>query len=287
MMKLLLFDFFRFNNRLEGLFNVKLENFKSTTNSKVAYKFVLYFVIFSSFAYAQPGKDGSVTITAANTVLNRYTRVAADITAGSSTITVTDINDLNRDGVTYLPAGFVTNASGFSSNALSQGDLIVLYQAQGAIINTTNTLNYGSISNYNGAGTYELAYVESVAGNVITLSCTTKLSYFADRYVQVIRIPQYSTLTVNAAASVVAIPWGATSFGGADASATTRRRGGFNAFNATNLVNNGLIHANNAGFRGGTIDNYTSTVGASFQQNFFSNLTTSGAEKGKVLRVSI
>ena len=280
-MKLLLFDFFRFNNRLEGLFNVKLENFKSTTNSKVAYKFVLYFVIFSSFAYAQPGKDGSVTITAANTVLNRYTRVAADITAGSSTITVTDINDLNRDGVTYLPAGFVTNASGFSSNALSQGDLIVLYQAQGAIINTTNTLNYGSISNYNGAGTYELAYVESVAGNVITLSCTTKLSYFADRYVQVIRIPQYSTLTVNAAASVVAIPWGATSFGGADASATTRRRGGFNAFNATNLVNNGLIHANNAGFRGGTIDNDTSAVGASFQQNFFSNLTTSGAEKGE------
>lgn len=74
---------------------------------------------------------------------------------------------MNRDGIGYLPAGYVTNATGFASNPLVNGDLIILHQAQGAVINVTNTLNYGAVSNFNGAGTYELAYVESVAGNVI------------------------------------------------------------------------------------------------------------------------
>jgi len=251
-------------------------------NFTIRIKFIFYFLLLlSACAHAQPGKDGDVTITDVNTVLNRYTRAAVDIAAGSTTITVTNINDLNRNSPSYLPGGFVTNNSGFVSNVLSPGDLIIIYQAQGASINNSDTMGYGSVTNYNGAGTYELVYVESVSGNTITLSCETKMSYNVARYVQIIRVPQYNTITVNAAASIVAIPWGAPSFGGADASAIERRRGGFNAFFANNVINNGSINANNAGFRGGTIDNLTSAASAAFVSSFFSSLQQDGAEKGE------
>ena len=166
---------------------------------------VILFLLITFFSFAQPGKDGALTVTASNTVLNRYTRVTADVVAGTNTVTVTNIAELNRDAITYLPSGYFTNAAGFASNTLAAGDLIMLYQAQGALIDATNTINYGAVSNYNGAGSYELAYVSSVAGNVITLTCNTRLSYYAARYVQVIRIPQYTTLTVNSSTSVVAV----------------------------------------------------------------------------------
>ena len=192
-------------------------------NDKKAFTFLALMLLLTTSVFAQTGKDGSVTITTVNTVLNRYTRVTADVVAGGNTVTVFDINELNRDGIGYLPAGFNTSAAGFTSNALAPGDLIMLYQAQGAIIDASNTLAYGSVTNYNGSGSYEFAYVESVAGNVITLTCTTKLSYFAARYVQVIRVPQYINLTVDAVASVVAIPWGAPTFG---ARKKTRRYSG-------------------------------------------------------------
>jgi hypothetical protein len=231
--------------------------------------------------YAQPTKDGTLTITASNTVLNRYTRVTADILPGSNTISVVDINELNRDGIGYLPAGYVANASGFSSNALSQGDLIMIYQAQGASINTSNTINYGEVTNLNGAGTYELAYVESIAGNVITLTCNAELTYFAASYVQVIRIPQYSTLTINPGGSISAIPWGDPAFGGPDPSAPERRKGGVVAVFADDLVNNGLVSANEAGFRGGTIDNNTATQGAAYNTDFVTANNVLSAEKGE------
>lgn len=230
---------------------------------------------------AQPGKDGALTVSTANTVLNRYTRVTTDILAGSNTVTVTDINELNRDGITYLPGGYVTNASVYVNNAIGAGDLIILYQAQGAIIDNSNALSYGDVVDYNGSGSYELAYVESVSGNTITLSCQAKLSYFAAAYVQVIRVPQYTTLTVNSGASVVAIPWGSPAFGGADPSASQRRRGGFVTALATNIVNDGSINANTAGFRGGTIENTTSSANATFYTDFNTPSAALGAEKGE------
>ena len=146
---------------------------------------------FSGFS--QPGKDGSLTVSVANTVLNRYTRVITSITVGNTTIAVQNISDLNRDGIGYLPSGFVSNASGFAANLLSPGDLIMVYQAQGATITTSNSISYGAITSYNSAGTYELAYVESVSGNTITVCSGLGNNYSATGYIQVVRIPQYNT----------------------------------------------------------------------------------------------
>ncbi|MBF4507858.1 DUF11 domain-containing protein, partial [Flavobacterium sp. JLP] len=242
--------------------------------------FLVIFLLLLSLnnVFAQT-KDGSLTVTVANTVLNRYTRVTADVLAGTNTVTVTNINELNRDGITYT--GLATNAAGFVSNALAAGDLIMLYQAQGAIIDATNTINYGAVTNYNGAGSYELATVSSVSGNVITLTCNTRLSYYAARYVQVIRIPQYANLTITSPGTIVAVPWGAPTFGGADPSAPERRRGGVVGILATNIINNSSINANQAGFRGGTIENTTSTAGATFYTDFRTTDPALSAEKGE------
>jgi gliding motility-associated-like protein/uncharacterized repeat protein (TIGR01451 family) len=232
-------------------------------------------------AMAQPGKDGAATISAANTVLNRYARIVSDVPQGTNVVTVDDINNLNRDGIGYYPAGFVSNSSVFSSNTLAVGDLVMIYQAQGAIINGANTIDYGAVTNYNGSGRYEIFYVQAVSGNTITLDCNSAYSFFAAQYVQLIRIPQYTTLTINYSASVAAVPWGHPNFGGSDPSAATRRRGGVLTVAANDVVNNGAISAVGAGFRRGTIDNDTSPAGAGFQSIYFSNSSSAGAEKGE------
>ncbi|MEC5157790.1 hypothetical protein [Chryseobacterium sp. MP_3.2] len=251
----------------------------SYLKKNVAFLFLLT-ILGSSNLFAQAGKDGALTVSAANTVLSRYTRPTADIAAGATSITVTAISDLNRDAVSYLPSGLVTNAAGFASNAVAAGDLLMIYQAQGATINTANTIAYGAVTALNGAGTYELARVASVSGNTISLSCATKQSYMLAGHVQVIRVPQYTTLTVASGGSVVAIDWGSPTFGGADPSAPERRRGGFNALLANAIINNGTISANKAGFRGGTRDNNTTGVGG-FNTDYVTASDALSAEKGE------
>jgi uncharacterized repeat protein (TIGR01451 family) len=242
---------------------------------------LVIFLFSAKLTFAQPAKDGALTISTTNTVLNRYTRVVADIPVGTNTVEVVDINHLNRDGFGYLPSGYNSNSSGFASNAIEPGDLIMLFQAQGAIIDTVNGIDYGRVLNLNNSGRYELAYVGSVSGNTITLDCRTRFAYFSANYVQCIRIPQYSTLTINSGASVVPIKWGDPAFGGVDPSATERRRGGFLAIVADDIVNNGTIQANAAGFRGGTILDGSAPSGAVFYDRFYYNTVLRGGEKGE------
>ncbi|MFC6268930.1 hypothetical protein [Frigoriflavimonas asaccharolytica] len=250
-------------------------------SSKKAHKFYAFLVLFTcSTFFAQAGKDGNLTLSTSNTVLNRYAKPAANIAAGATSFSVSNIADLNRDGSTYL-TGFVSNAASYSSNALSTGDLIMIYQVQGAIINTTNTIDYGAITSYNGAGNYEYARVVSVAGNTINLSCAVTNSYAIANHVQVVRVPQYNTLTVTATGSIVTVPWGSANFGGANAAAVERRRGGINTILSNNLVNNGTINADSAGFRGGETDNNTSGANANFYTDFVTTSSNISAEKGE------
>lgn len=275
---------FKMNKKLNytKIFADTLCNFKLDFMRTNLFLGLILSALSSNGLTAQAGKDGALTISTVNTVLNRYTQPTANIAVGATTITVTAIADLSRDNITYLPSGFVTNTTGFANNTLSAGDLLMIFQAQGASINTTNTINYGAVNALNGAGSYELARVQSVSGNVITLACATKSAYSVTGHVQVIRVPQYTTLTVNAGSSITAIPWGAPSFGGADPSAVERRRGGFNAVLANNIVNNGNINANIAGFRGGTIENLTSGPTANtFYTDYVTTNEAFSAEKGE------
>ena len=206
-----------------------------------------------SDAYAIPGVDQSLTVTAANTQLNRYAPVTA---IAGNTVTVTNIALLNDGGSGH-----------FANNALSPGDLILIYQAQGAAFtDSSNTATYGAFNAQN-AGRFEYAEALSTTGNTIVLCGNVVNSYTISGRVQVVRVPQYTALTVNNGASVVAAGWNGTS-------------GGIVALNVAGILTvNGQVNADSRGFRGGA----RNTDGVQNGTNAIYRTTdpTLGAQKGE------
>ncbi len=203
------------------------------------------------FSYAQPGKDGSYTVTSANQIINKYAMLSANIAAGDNTLS--------------LVAG--------PSFSLCSGDLVMVYQAQGASINTTlNTNQYGNINAYNSAGLYEFKYVQAISGNVITFQTVFTNSYSVLGRTQIIKVPQYSNLVINAGASITAKKWKDTTI-----STIVRRFGGIVAIHASNITNNGTITASGMGFRGGA---YTDAAGTGIT-SYISMSASDGGEKGE------
>jgi hypothetical protein len=169
------------------------------------------------------GKDGDRTVNVANTIVNGYSALTA---TGTNTVTVNAIADFATGG----------------RPALAVGDLVLIIQMQGATIGTLNDATYGNVSDYNAAGNYEFAGVAAIAGNVITLGCALKNAYTVAGNAQVIRVPQYDTLTITSAGSITAPAWNGTVGGVVAVQA------------ATTLQLNGSIDVTGTGFRGGTVD---------------------------------
>jgi Domain of unknown function DUF11 len=208
-------------------------------------------LVASPAAYAwQPGKDGAGSIAAANTVINTYYAVPGNLNQGDTTIALS------------------------SAAGLSAGDVLMIYQAQGATIDATNASSYGSISSLNNAGRYEFVSVVSVAGNTVTIStfCTAGLrfNYTATGKIQAVRVPQYTTLTVSGTGSITSTPWAGTS-GGIVAAFVQ---------NAATIGGAG-INVSNQGFRGGQVEQSTSPVDANVVTSFRSTSANDGAEKGE------
>ncbi len=208
----------------------------------------------AGLAFAEtPGKDGDVTISTAVTV-NQYAALSTSASIGAPSVTVTGL-------AANLPT-------------LAPGDLILIYQAQGATISTADTAAYGAITALNNAGRWEYQTVASISANTITLatyggSCAgLKNSFDVSGRAQVIRVPQYRNLTISSGGSISALPWDGA-------------RGGIVALNVTGtLSNNGAITASGAGFRGGVLDNNTTTVGSTYF-GYRSTSDANGAEKGE------
>lgn len=194
-----------------------------------------------------PGKDGALTVGVANTVVNSYTTLSAGAAAGATTLSVA------------------------SAAGITVGDVLLVYQAQGATIGTGNTSAYGAVTALGNTGRYEYVSVAAVSGTTITLgtACdTTPLRFSYNSGAQVVRVPQYSSLTVNGGASIVAQAWNGST-GGVVAAIV----------DGTATVN-GSINANAAGFRGGAIDNDTTDAGTDVPA-FVAATAVSGAEKGE------
>ena len=158
--------------------------------------------------------------------------------------------------------------------ALCPGDLIMVYQAQGANMNTSNTIAYGDITSHNSAGLYEFKYVQSISSNTITCQTPFSNSYLISGRVQIIKVPQYANLTINFNSSIIAKAWKDTTI-----SSTGYRFGGIVAIHALNIVNNGTVSANSSGFRGGAAH-----VGAPYVTGVTAITTTvvvQGGEKGE------
>ncbi len=251
--------------------------------------FILISFLSIANAFSQRGKDGNYTVTTANAIINSYTNLTANTTAGASVITVAS---------NALQGGIYT------SN-LVPGDLILIIQMQGASLNvdtyaaneyvTSNGLYWGpyttpighlndwssyqelwgEILNYNNAGKFELAEVKSVAGTTtINLMCPLSNLYTASGHVQIVRVPRFINLTLNANMSAVPALWNGTTGGVVAAE-----------INGTLLFNTGSkISATGAGFRGGvTEDNTLGAPPGSVNNIGFcaSHVATQGAEKGE------
>ena len=149
---------------------------------------LICFLFISVHVFAQLGKDGAKVISVTVTNSNEYTTLTTDATAGSTSVTV---------------ASCVLNSGGNFSAALGAGDLIMIIQMQGATLNAATDSTWGAITNYSNCGNYEFAEVQSTAGSVtINLNCSIQKNYSASGRVQVIRVPRYSSLTVNTGATL-------------------------------------------------------------------------------------
>src|SRR5688500_5026057 len=131
---------------------------------KNPFSVLLYSFLSSSALFAQSTKDGDEIIATAGVIFNRYAVLASCAVAGATTITVNNIANLSASAI----ADAANNP--YTTDPLAFGDLLMIIKMQGAAIDVTNSDNYGSISAYNNAGVYELKMVQSIAGNVITLS---------------------------------------------------------------------------------------------------------------------
>ncbi len=218
--------------------------------------YLIILLITSYTAFSQRGKDGVGNITLVNTVVNAYTPLTVNVSAGTNTLTVA------------------------SSAAYSVGDLVMIIQMQGASalgswdniavdINSsipTNTTN-GNITSYNNSGNNEFAQVSSIPNSTtIVLDCGLQYSYDVSKVymtspnvyaitvpgnVQVIRVPRYTTLTVSGAGSITCPQWDGSTGGVVAVEVQT---------NAT-LSSIPSFNAAGKGFRGGAVENSTTFGG--------------------------
>ena len=207
---------------------------------------LLFYLNSHQYIFAQFGKNGVQTINSPSIILNQYTILQANASIGTNLILVSNITELNNP------------------NPLERGDLLLIIQMQGASINNSNSVQYGEITNYNGAGNYEFVYVANIAGNTITLSCPLQNTYTVTRRTQIIRVPQYQKLIVSVSSTITAPAWNGT-------------RGGIVAIYADTLQLEGQINVSALGFRGGVLDNSA----ANNQANYLSTAANAGAEKGE------
>jgi hypothetical protein len=150
-----------------------------------------------------PGKDGVMTLTASSTP-NTYYAATASASAGSKSISV-------------------ATPTGNTATPIAKGDLLLIMQMQGATMNTTNSTAYGTVTAAT-AGTYEYAVADGpVTGGTLTLAKGLQNAYSYNvpasttnpgtpfQQFQVIRIPQYSALTVSG--TVTGLAWNGSTGG--------------------------------------------------------------------------
>jgi len=222
-------------------------------------------VLFVTNIFAQRGKDGNKTITAANTVVNEYTYLTAAATSGTTTINVAS-STLNAN-------------SRFTSN-LAAGDLLFIIQVQGVQVKgwTDGAFNharpmddtYGRITDYQSSGLNEFVQVLSVPNaTTIELNCDLVNDYITagdTTEVVVVRVPRYNNLTVNSSASITCDAWDG-------------QIGGIVAIEVLNDATiNGDIDVSEKGFRGGEalLDSYDWNI-----PQYGSPGNDDGAEKGE------
>ena len=207
---------------------------------------------------AAPGQDG-VPATPISGVVNTYW-------AGATSSPAAGTSGGGGGCASGTVALSVEARAGAATN-VAVGDLLLLIQMQGASIDSTDSANYGDgssadaqnaggVSNLNDVGRYE--FVRAAAVNTATGATTLcvngagansgllrqydhNLATAPRRTWQVVRVPQYSNVTLSNTTAVTPLAWDG-------------RRGGIVALDVQNQLSfntSGQINADALGFRGG------------------------------------
>jgi gliding motility-associated-like protein len=117
------------------------------------------------------------------------------------------------------------------------GDRVLIIQMQGAQIDTTNSIKFGSIIDYRNAGNYEFNTVKKVTSNKIDLTFSLKNKYDLDGKIQLVYVPTYTDIAISS--KLTGQPWNG-------------KTGGVIALEVAGKITlNANIEANGIGFRGG------------------------------------
>lgn len=129
----------------------------------------------------------------------------------------------------------VSSTSGFAI-----GDQVVLIQMKGATIDQTDAATYGTITNYNDAGNYEILIICDIIGNEVIFDDVIMNTYTPSGIVQLIYMPVYSGNATISGGDLTATAWNGTT-------------GGVLALEVAGTLDFGSqnINLNGRGFRGG------------------------------------
>jgi hypothetical protein len=195
------------------------------------------------------GRDGAFTATSAKQFVNSFAAITA-LNGAATQVTIGTVHGA---------------AAGFAA-----GNLVLVWRTTGltGFVSGTQT----ALSLNGDVGAYEFGRVESVAGSVVTLTNPLGSSRYATNS-QIVRIPEYTTVSIPTGTSVAPYAWD----GGA---------GGIVVFFATGAVTTtgtGSIVADGAGFRGGGLENSGGPGGASALDGWVAATPGGGAHKGEGL----
>ena len=128
------------------------------------------------------------------------------------------------------------------ASAFNIGDTVLIIQMKGAIIDSSNTAAFGTVTNYKNTGNYEFNYVKSKAGNTIELSNGLTRQYDVPfGKVQLIRVPFYQS--ANVISTLTCLPWDGS-------------KGGVLVFNVNDkLTLNSNIDVSGKGLSGAKVNN--------------------------------
>ena len=163
------------------------------------------------------GRDGALAVSASGTVINAYAPLAASAVRKATSLQV---------------------GACLGSTCFAAGDLVLVYQGTGLSPAPVSGDPAPLDLRNSQVGRWEFARLAEVTPSVLRLTAPLVQDYEADG-TQVIRVPEYTTVTIPVGQSLTAAPWNGSA-------------GGVVAFLANGEVNNeGAISADSAGFRGG------------------------------------
>lgn len=189
------------------------------------------------------GKDGAITIPATGFSINNYAMVTAPIAPGDAVITV-------------------SSSTGFANN-----DLVMIWQVTGIVPEPPSGGPTPVDVTNDPVGRWEFARIASITATSMTFTEPCINSY-AGNVTQVVRVPEYTTMTINAGRSITCPAWNG-------------QTGGIVVFLCTGTLTNNSspgITVTGKGFRGGQ---YVDDPSGSFGSTGLDESAPSGAQKGE------